>query len=72
LLVPENAVVHQGDASFVWVVRDGKVEKRAVKVGSAKDEQVPVTEGLAGGESIVVDAPKRLRDGGAVELKATT
>jgi RND family efflux transporter MFP subunit len=72
LLVPENAVVHEGDASFVWVVRDGKVEKRAVKVGSAKDEQVPVTEGLAGGESIVVDAPKRLRDGGSVELKATT
>ena len=71
-LVPENAVVHEGDASFVWVVRDGKVEKRAVKVGSAKDEQVLVTEGLAGGESIVVDAPKRLRDGGAVELKATT
>ncbi len=61
-----------GDASFVWVVRDGKVEKRAVKVGAAKDEQVPVTDGLAGGESIVVDAPKRLRDGAAVELKAAT
>jgi len=72
LLVPENAVVHEGDASFVWVVRDGKVEKRAVKVGSTKDGQVPVTEGLAGGESLVVDAPKRLRDGGAVELKAAT
>jgi RND family efflux transporter MFP subunit len=72
LLVPENAVVHEGDASFVWVVRDGKVEKRAVKVGPAKDEQAPVTEGLAGGETIVVDAPKRLRDGGAVELKAAT
>ena len=33
LLVPENAVVREGEASFVWVVRDGKVEKRAVKVG---------------------------------------
>ena len=71
-LVPENAVIHEGEASFVWVVRDGKVEKRAVKVGSAKDEQVPVTAGLAGGETIVVDAPKRLRNGGAVELKAAT
>ena len=29
-------------------------------------------DGLAGGESIVVDAPKRLRDGAAVELKAAT
>jgi RND family efflux transporter MFP subunit len=72
LLVPENAVVQEGGASFVWVVRDGKVEKRAVKVGSAKDGQVPVTAGLAGGESIVVDAPRRLRDGAVVELKAAT
>ena len=72
LLVPENAVVQEGEASFAWVVRDGKVEKRAVKVGAAKDGQVPVTEGLAGGESIVVDAPRRLRDGGTVELKAAT
>jgi RND family efflux transporter MFP subunit len=72
LLVPENAVGHEGDASFVWVVRDGKVEKRMVRTGGAKDGQVPVTDGLAGGESIVVDAPKRLRDGAAVELKAAT
>ena len=43
-------IVTDGDASFVWVVRDGKVEKRAVKMGAAKDGQVPVTEGLAGGE----------------------
>ena len=72
LVVPENAVIHEGDASFVWVVRDGKVEKRAVKVGSAKDDQVPVTSGLEGGETIVVDPSKRLRDGRAVELKAAT
>jgi len=72
LLVPENAVIREGDASFVWVVRDGKVEKRAVKVGSTKDDQVPVTAGLAGGESIVVDPPRRLRDGRAVELKAAS
>ena len=38
--------------------------------GATQDGQVPVTDGLAGGESIVVDAPKRLRDGAAVELKA--
>jgi len=69
-LVPDAAVVKDGDASFVWVVRDGKVEKRAVTVGESKDGQVAVTQGLEGGESIVVDAPRRLRDGAAVELQA--
>ena len=53
-------------------MRDGKVEKRAVTTGPTKDGQVPVTDGLAGGESIVIDAPKRLRDGAAVELKAAS
>ncbi len=70
--MPANAIVTEGEASYAWVVRDGKVEKRAVKIGAAKDEQVPVTDGLEDGESIVVDAPKRLRDGAAVELKAAT
>ena len=72
LLVPGNAIVTEGEASYAWVVRDGKVEKRAVKTGAATDGQVPVTDGLTDGESIVVDAPKRLRDGAAVELKAAT
>jgi RND family efflux transporter MFP subunit len=72
LRVPENAIVTEGKASYVWVVRDGRVEKRAVTTGATRDGQVPVTDGLTGGESIVVDAPKRLRDGGSVELKAAT
>jgi RND family efflux transporter MFP subunit len=68
--VPASAVVKDGDTAFVWVVRDGKVEKRAVKTGETRDDQVAVTDGLTGGESIVIDAPKRLREGAAVELKA--
>ena len=72
MLVPGNAIVTEGEASYAWVVRDGKVEKRAVKIGATQDGQVPVTDGLTDGESIVVDAPKRLRDGAAVELKAAT
>jgi RND family efflux transporter MFP subunit len=72
MLVPANAIVTEGEASYAWVVRDGKVEKRAVKTGAEQDGQVPVTDGLTDGESIVVDAPKRLRDGAAVELKAAT
>jgi len=72
MLVPGNAIVTEGEASYAWVVRDGKVEKRAVKIGATQDGQVPVTDGLTDGETIVVDAPKRLRDGAAVELKAAT
>jgi RND family efflux transporter MFP subunit len=71
-LVPEAAVVTDADTNFVWVIADGKAVKRAVTVGPAKEGQVPVTEGLEGGETVVVDAPQRLREGAAVELQAAS
>jgi RND family efflux transporter MFP subunit len=70
--VPANAIVRDDGATFVWVVRDGKVERRDVEAGEERDGQVTVTKGLQGGETLVVDAPARLRDGRAVELKAAT
>jgi RND family efflux transporter MFP subunit len=69
--VPEKAVVRDGKATSVWVVRDGKVEKRSVELGEARGGNFPVLKGLEGGESVVVDAPRRLRDGAAVELKGS-
>ena len=68
--VPANAVLREGDAASVWVVRDGKVELRKLTLGPVDGDRVPVLEGLQGGEAIVIDAPRRLRDGAAVELKA--
>jgi RND family efflux transporter MFP subunit len=70
--VPAKAVVRDGSATAVWVVRDGKVERRAVELGEAqKDGELPVLKGLDGGESVVIDPPRRLRDGAAVELEAS-
>jgi RND family efflux transporter MFP subunit len=69
--IPEKAVVRDGEATSVWVVRDGKVEKRSVELGTPQGGSVPVLKGLEGGESVVIDAPRRLRDGSAVELKGS-
>jgi RND family efflux transporter MFP subunit len=68
--VPASAVLRDGDATSVWVVRDGEVERRAITLGAADGDRVAVLQGLQGGEAIVVDAPRRLRDGATVELKA--
>lgn len=70
--VPTNALVRKDEGTWVWVVRDGKVERRAVRTGEERDGQVSVMDGLQGGETLVVDAPGRLRDGRAVELKAAS
>jgi len=69
--VPEAAVQTSDGETYAWVVRDGKVERRSVRVEAAVDGRVPVSEGLAAGEIVVVDPPRRLRDGAVVELEAS-
>lgn len=65
-----RALVRGEGGTSVWVVRDGKVERRAVTTGDEQDGRVVVLDGLQGGEAVVVDPPQRLREGAAVELRA--
>ncbi len=69
--VPSQAVVRKDGAASVWVVRDGKVERRTLELGPEKDGAFAVARGLEGGETVVIDPPRRLRDGAAVELEAS-
>lgn len=67
VLVPKRALRSADGASFVFVVRDGRAERRAVSVGAASGEEIEVTSGLGAGERIVVDGPADLRDGARVQ-----
>jgi membrane fusion protein (multidrug efflux system) len=66
LLVPEGAIVPEQGKSFVFVVKDGIVSKREVVTGRRKPGSVQVTEGLEGGERVVVEGTQKVRDGGQV------
>jgi membrane fusion protein, heavy metal efflux system len=52
--VPAAAVVYEGDAAHVWVVKgDGLLELRAIRTGRSNDGLIEVLEGLQPGERIV-------------------
>ncbi len=70
-MIVANAVRREGDATATWVVRDGKVEKRALRLGKESAGKYPVLDGLEGGESVVIDPSRRLRDGATVELEGS-
>ena len=54
LRVPAAAVIHEGDAARVWVVRpDGLLAARDVTSGDEQDGQVVILSGLKPGERIV-------------------
>ncbi|HEY2676700.1 MAG TPA: efflux RND transporter periplasmic adaptor subunit [Steroidobacteraceae bacterium] len=53
--IPESAVVHEGEAAHVWVLRpDDLLELRAVRTGRVNDGLVEVLDGLKAGERVVI------------------
>jgi len=69
LLVPTSAVRSADGRDVVFVVKDGKAERRAVKIGAADGDQMEIASGLAAGEQVVTDGPATLKDGDTVRVK---
>jgi RND family efflux transporter MFP subunit len=64
--IPKSAVRQHDGRDVVWVVRDGRAERRAVTVGTTRGEEVAIAAGLSGGEKIVVDRTDHLAEGARV------
>jgi len=67
LIAPEQAIVPEGTRQFVYVVKDGKAEKRPVTLGRRVPGFVTIEEGLEVGEEIVTEGTHKIRDGSGVE-----
>lgn len=63
VIVPKAALRQQDSRAVVWVVRDGRVERRAVTVGPARGDEVTIAAGLNGGDRVVVEGPADLAEG---------
>ena len=67
--VPPQAVIEDGDESFVYVVEDGKAALRGIDVGARLPERVFVKSGIKAGEMVVVGGTHKVSDGAAVTCK---
>jgi len=68
LVIAEGALVPVQDRQYVYVVEDGMVRQRQVRIGRRSPGRVEVSEGLRAGEIIVVEGTQSLRDGMTVEI----
>ena len=68
VLVPREAVRAEGDRRYAFVVKDGRVERRAVSTGRERGSDIEVVAGLRRGEEVVVRSGRELRDGARVSL----
>jgi len=53
--IPASTLVRRGELSAVYVVNDGRIALRQLRLGKRSDGQVEVIAGLAPGESIAAD-----------------
>jgi RND family efflux transporter MFP subunit len=67
--IPKSAVRSDSSTSFVFLVKDGKLERRAVSLGMDRGSNVAVLAGVTPGDSLVVKGPDSLRDGEKVEIR---
>jgi HlyD family secretion protein len=64
--IPLSAVLYGSDGTVVQVVREGRVETRAVTVGLIDKGRAEISDGLSEGDVVVARAGAFLRDGDRV------
>jgi HlyD family secretion protein len=68
--IPKEALRREGDTYGVFVVRDGRVQWRAVQTGAASVTRLEIVSGLQPGETVALAGEETLRDGMAVRTAA--
>ncbi len=69
MTVPESAIVYNNTEAAVWVLnQDSTISRRPINLGSMKDGEVVVVQGLEGTETIVRAGATMLYDGEKVKV----
>ena len=63
LVIPEQALTPEAERQYVFVVADGKAQRREVRIGARRPGSVEVLAGLNAGEQVVVEGTQKVRDG---------
>ncbi len=69
VLVPSAAIRQDGGQDVVFLLRDGRAERRAVTLGGTLGDERQVQAGVTAGDVLVVEAPSTLKDGDSVEQR---
>lgn len=70
LLIPEQALMQEGETRFVYVVRDGKAARVVVKTGQRVPGRIAITQGLKDGDQVITAGQGKpmMHEGAAVNV----
>ena len=69
VIIPANALVPGGTESRVALVREGKVHYQPITAGRDFGAQLEVSQGLQGGELLILNPAETLTEGAAVQTR---
>ncbi len=67
--IPQAAVRDANGQKFVFVVKDGNLERRAVTLAGTSGTDARILAGISAGDTVVVGGPASLHDGQTIEIK---
>jgi len=68
-LLPNEALHGESGKKIVFLVKNDRLERRAVSVGNTQGSQTEILSGIVAGDAVVVKGPTNMQDGQAVEIK---
>jgi multidrug efflux pump subunit AcrA (membrane-fusion protein) len=69
VLIPRDAVHRDGEQSYVFVARDGRAERRAVRTSRERGTDIEILAGLRPGEQVITQPRENLHDGERVSAR---
>lgn len=71
VMIPDVAIMRQTGTNerYVYVISDGKAERRVVDLGRQVEGQVDILSGVEAGEQVAITGMSKMNNGSAVEVK---
>jgi RND family efflux transporter MFP subunit len=68
-LVPAGALRDDAGKDILYLVQDGRAERRAVTLGGSLGESRQVLAGVSVGDAVIADPPEGLKDGDSIAVR---
>jgi membrane fusion protein, multidrug efflux system len=69
-LIPTNAIQHNGQEAFVYVIRQGVARTQTIKPGTADSGMTEVAQGLKPGDVVATSSFEKLRNNSSVVISS--
>jgi RND family efflux transporter MFP subunit len=68
VIIPQEAIMIDGNNTFVWVVKKGGATKRIVKTGGVSDQGTVILDGLESGDAVIVSGQNKVSEGSKIKM----